>query len=346
MAGQNFLSLLDITKRRGTDAAVGTVEEVITFAPELEKVMGRAIPGTSYNARIRSALSGGGAFRKANQGSLPGASTYEQRRFNCHFFDSVLEVDEAIARAAEQEGDSLATLQADEAEGALRAKTIALGKQFYQGSLFDPNGPPGLIDFLGTYSLVTDSRTNKPIVNVVDAGGSSANCEIIWYVWMHEQGVHFLWGANQGIDIKPWQLLPVADANDPAKKLWKWTSNLSGFIGLSAANAFSVFAVINVDNTLTNGLEAKPFTDKLDANLMALMPVGYRPNLCFMSKASQAGLQKARTVTLFGQLSQANSANSGAASSVAPLPTMTGSGIPIVVTDSILTGSALTASQY
>ena len=38
MADQ-FISLLDITARRNTDQAVGLVEEVVTYAPEIEKVM-------------------------------------------------------------------------------------------------------------------------------------------------------------------------------------------------------------------------------------------------------------------------------------------------------------------
>jgi hypothetical protein len=336
MNPQNFLSLLDISKRRGTDAAVGLIEEVVNYAPEIERILGRPIPGTSYPARIRSLLTEGGAFRKANQGALPGASSYDERRFNCYFFDSQLQVDEAIARAAEQEGDSLAMLQAEESEGAIRSKAIQLGKQLYAGHAVDPLGFPGLIDYFDTYSTIIDQRTNAAIDLAVTAGGSSATCEIVWYIRMHPQGVHFLWGGNQGIDIKPWQLQYVPDQNDPSKRLQAWLTNLSGFIGLSCAHPFAIGIVKNVDNTNSY---VHPYTDALDAALMAKFPVGFAPNMVFMSRQSRAGLQKSRTVTLFGQMTNATSANSGAAGLIAPIPTMTGSGIPIVVTDSILLGN-------
>src|SRR5689334_19990364 len=106
-----LVSLLDITARRGTDPAVGLVEDVITYAPELRLIMGRPIPGLFYTAKVRTAYAAG-AFRKANAGVTLSASKYEQRRFDCFFFDTQLQIDEQTARAADQQGDSLATLQA------------------------------------------------------------------------------------------------------------------------------------------------------------------------------------------------------------------------------------------
>src|ERR1043165_2602750 len=94
-----FLSLLDVSSRRGTDQAVGLVEEVITYAPEMEKIMGRPIPGTYYTARVRTAYTANAAFRKANAGVALSASNYNQKRFDCFFFDAQLQVDEAVARA-------------------------------------------------------------------------------------------------------------------------------------------------------------------------------------------------------------------------------------------------------
>jgi hypothetical protein len=340
MNPQQFLTLLDMAKRRGSDAAVGLIEEVVTYAPEVEKIFGRPINGTSYNARIRPLLTKGGAFRKANAGIVSGASVFDERRFNTFFFDSQLQVDEAIARAAESQGDSLALLQAEEAEGAIRAKAILLGQQIYAGHQIDPLGFPGLIDFYDTYSAsVIDQRTGSLLNLEVDAGGTSGVCEIVWYIRMHPQGVHFLFGANQGIDIKPWTFQRVADQNDPSKNLMAWISNLSGFIGLSSAHPYAIGLIKNVDNTISGGNYTKPVTDALMAQLEAKFPVGFMPNLVLMSRASRAGLQQARTVTLFGQATNPTASNSGAAANIAPVPTTTASGIPIQVTDSILTGA-------
>ncbi len=312
-----FLSLLDITARRNTDAAVGLVEEVVTYAPEIEKVMGRPIPGTFYNARVRTTLTAKAAFRKANAGVEIGTSSYESKRFDCFFFDTQLQVDEAVARASEQQGDSLAILQADEAAGAIRQKAISLGSQFYKGTGADAAGFPGLVDFVNT-------------AQIVDAGGSAAGkCERAWFIWMHPQGVHYLFGGNQGLDIKPWQLQQVKDSSN--KSLMAWVSNISGYVGLSSAHTRAVGCVKNIDNTLTAGAEAKPITDKLIADCLSTFPVGIQPNLIFMSRASRRGLQKSRSVTLFGQ---GNTKVSGSLEVVAPLPTEA-QGIPIIVTDSI-----------
>ena len=335
MNPQQFLTLLDLTKRKGTDAAIGLVEEVVAYAPEIEKILGRPIRGTYTTARIRPLLTAGGAFRKANAGALNGASVYDERRFNTFFFDSPLMVDEAIARAAEAEGDSLALLQAEEAEGAIRAKAIQLGKQLYAGHAIDPLGPPGLIDYFNTFSNIIDQRTNAALNLSVTAGGASATCEICWYIWMHPQGVGFLFGGDQGIDIKPWTQQRVADPNDPAKSLSAWITNLSGFIGVAAASPFSIGIIKNIDNAAG----VHPLTDALMAQLEALFPVGQLPNLVLMSRATRYGLQKSRTVTLFGNMDVPTSRNSGASGLIAPVPTTTASGIPIVVTDSILVGN-------
>lgn len=313
-----FLSLLDITARRNTDQAVGLVEEVVTYAPELERIMGRPIPGSYYTARVRTALPGGAAFRSVNSGSDISASRYIQKRFECYVFDAQLQIDEASAMVADQQGDSLASLQFDEASGALRQKAIALGTQFYRGTAADASGFPGLVDFVNSGQIV-------------DAGGSAAGkCERAWFVWMHPQGVHFLFGGNQGIDIKPWSRQQVKDST--GKSYMAWVSNLIGLVGLSCAHVRAVGCVKNIDNTLTSGAEAKPLTDKLIADALSTFPVGLQPNLIFMSRASRRGLQKQRTVTLFGQGTKGSVGS--ATGLTAPLPTEA-EGIPIVVTDSI-----------
>ena len=321
----NFLSLLDLAKRRGTDATVGLVEEVITFAPEIDRVLGHPINGINYTARVRTGYSAGGVFRNANEGVAIGASTFAQKRFDCFFFDSQLQVDEAVALAAQQDGDSLGTLQSDEAIGAMRAKAITLGTQFYKGTAADAKGHPGLTDFLNTSQ-------------VVDAGGTSTGCERVWFIWMNPQGVHYIFGANQGIQLKPWTFQQVKDASN--NSLMAYVSNVSGYLGLSCAHNRAVGCIKNIKTTISGGNYTTPVTDKLIAQVEATFPVGIQPNLCFMSRNARASLQAARTVTLFAQASTPTATNNGGAGNIAPLPTHTASGIPIVVTDSITTETA------
>jgi hypothetical protein len=240
-------------------------------------------------------------------------------------------VDEAVALAANQQGDSIGELQADEASGVMRAKAIAVGKQIYQGTLNDPNGFPGLIDFINTQATIIDPITNAAIDQTVNAGGAGAGTEIVWAIWNHIQGVHFLFGCNQGIDIKPWTRQQVQDAN--AKKYFAWVSNLSGFLGLSAANFRAVGMIKNI-KCGRDGSGATPLTDKLIAQLEAKFPVGLQPNMYLMSRGARASLQQSRSVTLFAQLGMSKDEGNNRGI-IAPLPTATASGVPIIATDSI-----------
>ena len=334
-----LVSLLDITSRRGTDQAVGLVEEVMTYAPEMEKIMGRPIPGTYYTAKIRTSLGSKSAFRSANAGVNTSASKYTQKRFDCFFFDGQLQVDEAEARAAEQQGDSLAMLQADEANGVLREKAIAFGKQVYLGTANDASGFPGLMDFLTAQAGVIDPTTGAAVDQTVNAGGTSTGCERAWFIRMDTQGVHFLFGGNQGIDIKPWFLQRVSDPADSTKSFMAWISNISGYIGLSSANVRAVGCIKNIQPNWTTWASGKPLTDALIAQLMKKFPVGYGPNLVFMSRNARASLQVSRTPTIFATLAGPK-ATVGDIGAIAPLPTATNDGVPIIPTDSISTETA------
>src|SRR5947207_1709460 len=94
-----LLSLLDVSKRNGTDLSVGLVEEVTTVAKEFDSILGRPIPGTTYKTRVRTALPGAktSMFRQPNAGSDVVSSTYAQKLSQCFFLDAQLQTDEAVA---------------------------------------------------------------------------------------------------------------------------------------------------------------------------------------------------------------------------------------------------------
>ncbi|MDE2104421.1 MAG: hypothetical protein KGL39_44695 [Patescibacteria group bacterium] len=333
---KQFLTMLDIANRRGTDKEIGLVQQIVNYAPEITTIMGRTIPGTFSTARVQVSIPKGGAFRAANSGSKLSAGTYERRRFNCFFFDAPLQVDEMDLLAAEQEGDSLGDLQADEVSGALMNKAIVFSQQFYNGA--DSNGYPGLLQLFqafngtdGQSQGVIDSRTGKALVNYIDAGGTSGATECVWYAWVHPQGVHFLFGGNSTVDVNPWSWQYVSDPTDSTKRFRASCSNIKGWIGLSCAHPFAIACIKNVD-------AAHGWTDALSAKLHALLPIGIKPNFCLASKRARGSLQQSRTVTLFGSAQAGKPAD---IPNVAPVPTVDIEGVPIIPTDGIQLTKAL-----
>jgi len=306
-----YLSLLDISKRNGTDASIGLVEEVLTYAPEIDSLLGRVIPGTSYKTRVRKSLPAGPAFRAANEGSDIVSSAYEQRLCECYVFDAQFRVDEAVADAPEEGGRE--QLLADEAIGVVRQKAIALGDQFYRGKTADAKG------FIGLQASY--DATNME----VSAGGVSGTATSVWAVWNDPHGVHWVFGGNGGLTMSPWTRQQVQDANSRA--YFAWVSNLYGWVGLSVNHSQAIGRIKLIT-------DAKPLTDSLIADLVAKFPVPIvqSGNLkLFMNRRARSLLQKSRSVTIFSGLGQRAS---GAMENVAPLPTEA-FGIPIIVTDSI-----------
>lgn len=341
-----FLTIKDIVALdRLTDpASVGLVDNIVNVAPELDRVLGRPIPGISYEATILTALGSNGAFRKINSGVQLSAPSIDEKRFNCFPWDCQFSVEEALLIKKAGQGEAPAEVFETFASSGARQKALDLGRQFYNGSLNDPLGPPGLIDFLTTQRTQVDSRTGLKIDQVIDAGGTVAgHCETIWFIKQGPQGVHWLFGNGKGIMMNPWVRLPGVASPDSTTQNPRvhtaWRSNMFGYIGTSMAQYHAVGAIINVDTrstaTLGNGL----WNDNLVAQLFGKWPITMKPDLAFCTQLAGSALQQQRTVTNF-----VNGNSRGWTTGSAPiadfpttLPTM--GSIPLVVTDSIVPGN-------
>lgn len=305
-----YLTLLDVAKRRETDATIGLVEDIATYAPELATIGGRLVAGTHYRARVRTALKSNGAFRSANEGLNVGSSTYEQKRFDCYYFDSQIRVDEAVLKSATADGDSPEMLLADEASGAVKASMISLGAQFYTGTTADAKGFPGLTSFLNTSQDI-------------NASGSG---NTVWLINASLQGIHFIWGNNNGLVMGDWSRQALLDSS--SKQYFGMVNNLSGYIGLSCASKYAVGRVKNVDST-------HAATDALIAECIAAFPVGFKPNLILMNRSAALYLQKARSFTSVTNAAPGRGRESATGSDVFAAHPTESNGLPIVVTDSI-----------
>lgn len=295
------LTLLDIAKRTNNDRVIGTVEEVTTFAPEIRDIIARPKAGTSYKIHRRTALPSG-AFRSANEGATLTKSTTEQVLAQMFFFDTPLQVDEAIVKADDGE---LGDLLAFEAIGAVQGSFNFLGRQVWYGDNATDKGFDGL---------------ENSIYDQINATGSG-DVSSAYLVWMpsNYQGVHFDIGNNGEMDFPEWQRQRILDAS--GNPYTAYVSNMSFFIGLNVSSAQSVWRVANLT-------ASKPFTDALGAELLAKVPMSRRGGLrWFVNRQVAFQLQKSRSAV--GQIA---SGATGAA--FGPMPTEC-QGIPITITDSL-----------
>ena len=344
MANQ-YLTLKDRTAldHLADPASVGLVDNIVNVAPELDRIVGRPIPGISYEATIMTAIGSNGGFRKVNSGVALSAPSIDIKRFNCFPWDCQNSVDDAFLEARGAEGESPNFVFETIATANMRQKAIDLGKQFYQGSLNDPLGPPGMIDFLTTSRLQVDSRTGKKINQIVDAGGTTAgSCEIIWFLKTGPQGVHWLHGNGYGIRMNPWRPMNLESQDSTSNnRLYslQWRSNAFGFIGTSMANYHAIGAIVNVDvtngTTTSNGL----WDDKTVAKLFALFPITLKPDIALCTQNAAYALQLTRSVTNFVDGSGRGWTAGAAATADFPTSLPTAGGIPLVVTDSIQLGN-------
>ena len=338
------MSLKDITAAEGTSPVVGLVDNIVNVAPELDRILGRPIPGISEKSLILTALGSNAAFRKIGGGVQLSAPSFDRKRFGCMPFDCQMEVPEDIL--IEMKDSQTPNMIFERfAYAAMRQKALKIGRQFYLGSAIDPNGPMGLIDFLALQRTQVDSRTGLKIDQVIDAGGTTAGCcETIWFVKMGPADICWLFGNGRGIVMNPWMRQRTSGvdstANAPTYRT-AWLANTFGFIGTSCANYHAVGAIINVDvtngTTTANGL----WTDATVAQLYAKWPITEAADLAFCTKKAAASLQTQRAVV--NMVSGENRGFTSGIAAIGDFPTKlpTFNNIPLIVTDSITPANQL-----
>lgn len=324
------LTLLDIAKRNGSDAEIGLIEDVITFAPEVGVLPVRPISGVSYKATLRTAYPTS-AFRAVGAGVAPGKSGYLQKLSECFFIDGQLQVDEALP---DSEDRSVGDVLADEASGQMAGVCVTLGAQFYYGTAADANGFVGIRSFVGSSADLS-----------LSASGTGADTTTAYLVYIDTQGVHFVAGRTAAprtgsaeevgdpLIISPpfrlgsWAKQQVAVGTAGAVQM-AHVNNISGWLGLSYGSRYSAFSVRNIDL----GNSTTFLTDTLGNKLLSLVPLRIRNSgrlRWFMNRNAAYSLQASRLPsTIVGMV--------GAGGIFPDLPKELG-GIPITVTDSITT---------
>lgn len=297
-------TLLDIAKANGSDEAVGLIEEVVPYVPEVNLGAARTIKGTNYKSLVRTELPTVN-FRNANQGVTASKSGWENRLVECFILDPRWECDKAVADKHEDGAEAFIAM---EAAGMTRAAFITLGKQFYYGRANDAKGHPGLIN-------AVDANM------VVDATGTTANTgSSVWAVTFGPQAVQWVYGAGGSLDVSDVIEQLVPDEN--GDRYMAYVQNLLAYPGLQVGSKHAVGRIKNLTADSGKGL-----TDDLLSDLLSRFPVGFKPDYFMMSRRSLKQLQQSRTAT-------------NPTGAPAPFP-QEAFGIPIQVTDSILDTEAI-----
>jgi len=308
-------TLLDIAKLNGSDAVVGLIEENLTYAPELEIVPSRTIKGTSFKTVSRDTYPGVG-FRAANGGVTYTKSTFLNRTHEAYILSGNVRADVAVMNAYE---DGAEAYKAIEASGVMKQALIDIGSQFFYGTAADSLGFPGLNAFHDAFSTELTARSVDTIV--LDAGGTTASTgSSVYGVKFGNDGLQFIFGQGAGFTLSDWFKQMVNDGTAGQDYLAECAS-LNAWIGLQAANPYCIGRLKDATADSTKGV-----TDAKLAELLSKYPVGYKPDVWFMTRRSAFQLQSSRTAT---------SNTSGKVDNpLAPYPTES-NGIKIVVTDSL-----------
>jgi hypothetical protein len=309
------ISLLDLTKAAGHDRSVGLIESVTTVAPELGRIPGRVISGTSYKTLDRNALPATG-FTNANEGIAAGKSGFAVKTVECFIFRGAVNADKALADAWD---GGRGAYQALEAIGVARSAGIKLGQQVWYGTSTDGKGFPG------AQSLVTAAQT-------YDATGSTASTgSSVYGLKLGPQFVQMIYGGNQTLALAPFREQSVFDGN--GGQYAAYVSELTTWVGLQAVHPNAIGRIKNL-----TAQAGKTLTDAIIANWLATFPVGFTPDVLFMSRRSRLQLQLSRSVVINGD-GKGGTVGS-AMGNTAPVPTEA-FGIPIEVTDNILDTEAI-----
>lgn len=316
------LNMLDIAKLNGNDAVVGLIEEVRTAAPDVMAFPARTIRGVSYKIGVRTALPGVG-FRAVNGGTTYTKSEFVNRLIETFVLGGNIRADVAAAGAYEDGPDAW---KAIEAAGVMRQSMIKLGQQIFYGTATDAKGFPGLQEIHTAYS----ATLSAPIV--VDAGGTTASTgSSVYGVKFGPQDCQLIFGSGTVFELSEWFQQMVNDGTAGQDYL-AHVASLNAWVGLQVGSVYSVGRL--KDATEDSG---KGVTDAKLAELLSKYPVGNAPDVWFMNRRSAFQLQSSRSATSVTNSSQ----KQGDGRDIfAPMPTES-NGIPIIITDSIVSTEAL-----
>jgi hypothetical protein len=266
------LTMLDLAKMRGTDQAVGLIEEVVNATPEVRVLPVRPMPGLTYEVLRRVSYPTVG-FRQANKAPTTSRSEYVRDVVQCFFLNPRWEADKMVA---DSDPMGAAHVMNMEGLGQVEAALLSFSRQFYYGGDVDANGFAGLAQL---------HDTNL----VVDATGTTASTgSSVWMVYAGLRGLHIPMGNNGSWGMPEMRIGDIKDAD--GNLLTGYIQEMMAYPGLQLGPKWAAVRIKNLTEDSGKGL-----TVNLMRKAFAKFPSGVNPTHIFMTKRSRRQLAESTT---------------------------------------------------
>lgn len=311
----SFQTTTEILKLNRQDLDV-VVRDVLEASPFLQVAAARSCESDNFKyTKLITAPSA--TFRAPNIGVDNTPSGYEEVSLALKYLDASFSIDTAVAKVDERGVDHAVGL---EALAALRAAMVTVENNIFQGNDSNPAVSGGGITggFEGLPGIANLNQLAD--AQVVSAGAGTLNANTSVYgISFGESGFEMLWGEGGELSVS--ERMMVKETSSSTLQFWAYAHEIAAYCGMKVGSIHAVHRLANIDAT-------NVLTDDLIGELISNQPVGQPPfDVIVMNRASLRQLRESRTT--YSPTGQP-----------APYPTATLDGVPIVVSDAILSTEA------
>ncbi|MDD5502149.1 MAG: hypothetical protein PHH26_01655 [Candidatus Thermoplasmatota archaeon] len=316
---ESYNTLAGLVQFNDKNLADLQVTDLLDDAPLLKILYAMPASNGTLHKYLKQTTASSAAFRAALAGVAKTASADTLVTDTLKILDGSFDTDVALADA--YKGGRDAWLQLELIRTMKQVFAVA-EKQVFYGTGADASGFAGLID-----NAQLDALADGMVVN---AGGSNVSTQTSCFVLRHgANDCAFILG-NDGkivVEDEPVIIQKTADSTalDAAQFYPALYVPVTGYCGFQIGSAYSAARICNIEcNDLTS---TSAFTDDHIYGALSKFPAGRQPNVVVMNRNALRLLRQSRTAT-------------NATGAPAPRPVEV-EGIPIVVTDQILSTEAV-----
>lgn len=307
-----FQTLAHLVKINDQNLADIELSDILDDAPLMRALAADVASNGTDHKYVKETTAPVVGFRAVNVGRENKKSDDTLVTINLKILDASFAVDKALAVSYRRGAEAYV---AREARRHLKAAFFKAEQQFINGTDADSDGFNGLSDALGLANAMTYDATGS----TADTGSS------VYLVRTNADGVDCtaITGNDGMIDMGDTVEQAIEDRANNGRFTGLYTG-IEGWLGLQVGSAYSVGRICNLTAQAGKGL-----TDDMIYEALSLFPASRQPNLLAMNRRSLKQLRTSRTAT-------------NQTGAPAPRPTEV-DGIPVVVTDAILSTEAILA---